>query len=97
MTYPYEYFIRSNLQEPIILTKEDFWSTLKQESTPGEEINRTQEIITKFNIKNGHDLTMFYLLMDVLMLGDVFENFVKTSNLMYGINPLYSYSAPGYA
>ena len=30
------------------------------------------------------------------MLGDVFEHFVEKSTLMYGINPLYSYSAPGY-
>ena len=34
--------------------------------------------------------------MDVLQLTDVFENFVETSTLMYGINPLYSYSLPGY-
>ena len=29
-------------------------------------------------------------------LADVFENFVEKSTLMYGINPLNSYSAPGY-
>ena len=34
--------------------------------------------------------------MDVLLLADVFENFVVKSTLMYGINPLYSHSAPGY-
>ena len=34
--------------------------------------------------------------MDVLQIADVFENFVETSTLMYGNNPLYSYSAPGY-
>ena len=39
---------------------------------------------------------MLYFKMDVLMLGDVFENFVEKSTLMYGIIPLYSYSAPGY-
>ena len=39
---------------------------------------------------------MLYLKMDVLQLTDVFENFVETSTLMYGINPLYSYSLPGY-
>ena len=69
---------------------------LKQESPPDEKINRTQEIIGKFNIKNGQDLTMLYLKMDDLQLVDVFENFVEKSALMYGNNPLYSYSAPGY-
>ena len=39
---------------------------------------------------------MLYSKMDVLQLTDVFENFVEKSTLEYGINPLYSYSLPGY-
>ena len=39
---------------------------------------------------------MIYFKMDVLQLTDVFENFVQTSTEEYGINPLYSYSLPGY-
>ena len=39
---------------------------------------------------------MLYLKMDVLQLADVFENFVQTSTEEYGINPMHSYSAPGY-
>ena len=38
---------------------------------------------------------MLYLKMDVLQLTDIFENFVQTSTEEYGINPLYSFSAPG--
>ena len=34
--------------------------------------------------------------MDVLQLADVFENFVESSTREYKINPLYSYSLPGY-
>ena len=34
--------------------------------------------------------------MDVLQLADVFENFVEKATLEYSINPLYSYSLPGY-
>ena len=34
--------------------------------------------------------------MDVLQFADVFENFVEKATLEYGINPLYSYSLPGY-
>ena len=58
--------------------------------------SRTRNINEKFDIENGQELTMLYLKMDVLQLADVFENFVETSTLMYGINPLYSYSAQGY-
>ena len=60
LAYPHEYVNLGNFQEPLNLTKEDFWSTLKQTTPPDEEINRTQEIITKFNVKNGQELTMLY-------------------------------------
>ena len=39
---------------------------------------------------------MLYLKMDVSQLADVFENFVESSTREYNINPLYSYSLPGY-
>ena len=96
MAYPYEYLNLGNFQEPLYLTKEDFWSTLKQTIPPDEEINPTQEIIKKFNVMNGQELTVLYLKMDVLQFADVFENIVEKATLEYGINPLYSYSLPGY-
>ena len=46
--------------------------------------------------KNRQHITMLYLKMFFLQLADVFENFVEKSKLIYGINPLYTYSAPGY-
>ena len=45
LAYPYEYLTLRNFQESLNQTKEDFWSTLKQETPPDEEVNRTQEII----------------------------------------------------
>ena len=96
LAYPYEYLYLSNIPEPFNLSPEDFWSTLKQTTPSLEEINRTQEIIKKYDLKNGQELTKLYLKMDVLQLTDVFENFVEKSTLEYGINPLYSYSLPGY-
>ena len=96
LAYPHEYFTHNNFQEPLNLSPEDFWSTLKQTTPPDEEINRTQEITKKFNVKNGQELTELYLKRDVLQLAEVFENFVETATLEYSINPLYSYSLPGY-
>ena len=55
-----------------------------------------QHLIDKYNITTPQQLTMFYLKMDVFQLTDIFENFVQTSTEEYGINPLYSFSAPGY-
>ena len=42
LAYPFEYLSHNNFQEPLNLTKEDFWSTLKQTTPPDEKINRTQ-------------------------------------------------------
>ena len=42
LAYPYEYFTHNNFQEPLNLSPQDFWSTLKQTTPSLEEINRTQ-------------------------------------------------------
>ena len=96
LAYPYEYLNLDNFQEPLNLTKEDFWSTLTQSYPSDDDIKRTQELIEKYKIRNGQELTMLYLKMDVFQLADVFENFVESSTREYKINPLYSYSLPGY-
>ena len=61
-----------------------------------EEIQRTMDIIEKFNIKNGEELTEIYLKSDVLLLACVFEKFIKVSVNEFDINPLYCVSLPGY-
>ena len=96
LAYPYEYLNLDNFQEPLNLTKEDYWSTLTQSYPSDDDIKKTQELIDKNKIENGRELTMLYLKMDVLQLADVFENFVESSTREYKINPLYSYSLPGY-
>ena len=37
---------------------------------------------------------MLYLKNDVLLLTDIFQNYIDTCKKAYGINPLYSYSTP---
>ena len=96
LAYPHEYLNLDNFQEPLNLTKEDYWSTLTQSYPSDDDIKRTQELFDKNKIENGRELTMLYLKMDVLQLADVFENFVESFTREYKINPLYSYSLPGY-
>ena len=79
LTYPYEYLNLDNIQEPLNLTKEDYWSTLTQSYPSDDDIKRTQELFDKNNIKNGQELTMLYLKMDVLQFTNAFENFVESS------------------
>ena len=49
-----------------------------------------------FHIKNGKELTEYYLKSDVILLADVFEKFIKVSVNEFDINPLYCVSLPGY-
>ena len=96
LAYPYEKFNLENMSQPLNLTKEDYWSTLTQSYPCDDDIKRTQQLIDKCNITTPQQLTMLYLKMDVLQLADVFENFLESSTREYNINPLYSYSLPGY-
>ena len=54
------------------------------------------DIIEKFNIKNGEEITEIYLKSDVLLPACVFEKFMKVSINEFGINPLVCVSLPGY-
>ena len=58
LAYPYENFNSiDDYQKPVDkLKKDDFFSKLKNKSPDDEEIQRTMEIIKKFNTTNG-DLT----------------------------------------
>ena len=54
------------------------------------------DIIERFKIKNGEELTEIYLKSDVLLLACMFEKFIKMSVNEYDIDPLYCVSLPGY-
>ena len=91
LTYPYEYFNSINdYQKPVDnLEKEDFFSKLKIKCPENEEIERTMDIIKKFNVKNGEEPTEIFLKSDVLLLACVFEKFIKVSVNEIRIDPLY--------
>ena len=97
LAYPYEK--GKNIEsyyKPLKLGREDYFSTLKQSYPDFEEILRTQAIFVKNKINNLKELTMLYLKNDVLLLTDIFQNYIDTCKKAYGINPLYSYSTPSF-
>ena len=98
LAYPYEYFNSIDDYNKTVdnLEKKDFFSKLKNKCPNDEEIERTMDIIERFNIKNGVQLTEIYLKSDVLLLACVFEKFTKVSVNEFGINPLFCVSLPGY-
>ena len=90
LAYPYEYFNSiDDYQKPVNnLKKGHFFSKLKNKCPDDEEIQRTMDIIERFNIKNGEELTDIFLKSDVLLLACVFEKFIEISINQYDINPL---------
>ena len=51
LAYPFEYLNLDNFQEPLNLTKEDYWSTLTQSYPSDDDIKRNQEMIDKNNLR----------------------------------------------
>ena len=98
LAYPYEYSNSiDDYQKPVNnLTKENFFSKLKNKCPDAEEIQRTMDIIKRFNIRNGEELPEIYLKSDILLLACVFEKFIKVSVNEFDINALYCVSLPGY-
>ena len=98
MAYPYEFFNSiEDYQKPVEnLQKEHFFSKLKNGYPDDEEIQRTMDIIKRFNIKSGEELTEIYLKSDVLLLACMFEKFIEVSVNEFDITPLYCVSLPAY-
>ena len=88
---PYDYFNgMDDYQKHFDNLKLEYsFSKLKIDYPDDEKIERTKEIIKKFNIKNGEELTQLYLKSYILLLACDFENFIKVSVNEFGINPLF--------
>ena len=100
LAYPYEYYkTLEDYEKPIDELLESgnkaCFSKTKNKIPDQEEIDRTNEIIRIFNIKNGREMTELYCKADVRLLADIFEKFIKVSISEFGINPLYHISLPG--
>ena len=100
LAYPYEFYKTLEeygrpIDELLEAGNEAYFSKTANKIPNQKEINRTNQIIKLFNIKNGRELTQLYNKADVILLADIFEKFIKVSKTEFGINPLYNISLPG--
>ena len=94
--YPYDYmdsFEKFNEKE--LPTKDQFHSILNDQHITDDEYNHAKEVWNTFMIRTLGDYHDLYLVSDVLLLTDVFENFRKTCMQYYKLDPCHYFTSPG--
>ena len=94
--YPYDFMDSMEKFEMKELPKiKEFYSMLNEEHIREEEYNHAKEVWEEFRIKNMGEYHDLYLLSDVLLLTDVFENFRKTCMQYHKLDPCHYFTSPG--
>ena len=93
--FPYDYFDGyKRLNETELPTQEKFFSELLQQECSDSDYEHAKNVWNVFSCKhfgNYHDL---YLMTDVLLLADVFENFRSMALSTYKLDPVHYLTAP---
>ena len=94
--YPYDFmdsFEKFNNRE--LPTKDQFYSILNDEHIMDNEYIHAKEVWDTFYIKTMGECHDLYLVSDMLLLTDVFENFRKTCMQYYKLDPCHYFTSPG--
>ena len=76
--------------------KEAFYNQLSEEACGEELYNRAKDVWSRFNCKTLGDYHDVYLLTDVGLLSDVFENFRSMAMQYYGLDPAHYLTPPSF-
>lgn len=95
--FPYEYFDHPRrFLETSLPTIESFHNTLRNEQCSPSKYCHAQEVWTQLKCETFRDYHDIYLLLDVILLADIFENFRLICMQENGLEPLKYISLPGY-
>ena len=93
--YPYSFMTsREKFSETSLPPIDAFYDTLREEALKQEDYERAKETWTRFGIANMQQYHDHYLLSDVLLLSDVFENFRKTIMANHKLDCLHFVTLP---
>jgi len=96
--FPYDWFNSlSKFEDTQLPPKEEFYSKLNDSDISPEDFKHAQKVWDRFKMKRFLEYHDLYLLTDVVLLADVFENFRDVCLKNYEIDPCWYYSAPGLA
>ena len=73
----------------------EFFSSLKDRCISGKDYFKAINVWNVFKMNTVGDCHDLYLKTDVLLLADVFENFIKTCLDYHGLDPCHYLSSPG--
>ena len=94
--YPDDYMDSfEKFNDPILPTKQDFYSMLTNTGITDEQYQHPQEVWSTFRPQNMGQYHDLYLKSDVLLLADVFENFRKTCLENIELDPVHYFTTPG--
>ena len=96
--YPYEYMHSWNrFNEKLLPDKKYFYSRLNIENIIDIDYTHATRVFKEFKMNNLGNYHDFYVQSDTLLLADIFENFRDMSLKIYGLDPAYFVSLPGFA
>ena len=93
--YPYDYIDSyDRLYEDKLPSQSDFYSELSSLECSNENYEKAKLVWTTFKCKNFLDYHNIYLISDVLLLSDIWDNFRNVCYKIYGLDCCYYYTAP---
>ena len=96
--YPYEYMdTEEKFNEPNPPPREAFYSKLTGKGITEKNYKHVLNVWNTFKMKTFKDYHKLYNETDALLLADVFENFRDICLKIYGLDPVYYFTAPGLA
>ena len=96
--YPYEYMdTEEKFNDTKLPPREVFYSKLSGRGINEKDYKHAWNVWYTFKMKTFKDYHELYNETDVLLLADVFENFRDLCLKIYGLDPVYYFTAPGLA
>ena len=96
--YPYEYMdTEEKFNDTKLPPREAFYSKLTGRGISEKDYKHAWNVWHTFKMKTFKEYHELYNETDVLLLADVFENFRDLCLKIYGLDPVYYFTAPGLA
>ena len=96
--YPYEHMdTEEKFNDTKLPPREAFYSKLSGRGITEKDYNHAWNVWNTFKMKTFKEYHELYNITDVLLLADVFENFRDICLKIYGLDPVYYFTAPGLA